>query len=343
MEEPKASGSPAGSDGPKPDYDPEALARELSEKLELKLKPPKPPLWLQALPYFMAGLFFISGLFSLVAPLPLLLMGLRKRDGRFWLAVLTNTAIVARASGLAVGAAFLILVLPVAVLMPTLIFKRRMKLEVGVFWTLLGVGALLGASLYALFQWGGVNPVKELEGYVTELVNQLQGIYQERPDVPDSASMPMNAAEAQELVHSILVEFPSALAVFSLVTIWINLVMVLRLNPGLLRERLGIVPNFFSLWKAPEFLVWPTIAAGASLLFLTGLSRDIALNFFRFFMAVYAIQGLSILSFLFDSWKLKGGLRLVAYLVMVFIGMPFLLAVGFFDLWFDFRAKLRQS
>jgi hypothetical protein len=47
------------------------------------------------------------------------------------------------------------------------------------------------------------------------------------------------------------------------------------------------------------------------------------------------------LSFFFDLWNIRGFFRAAGYLVSVFVMMPLLLSLGFFDLWFDFRAKFR--
>ena len=56
----------------------------------------------------------------------------------------------------------------------------------------------------------------------------------------------------------------------------------------------------------PEWLVWPTIATGFGLLVDLGPASDVAINVFKFLMAIYAIQGLSILSFFFDLWNVGG-------------------------------------
>jgi len=88
---------------------------------------------------------------------------------------------------------------------------------------------------------------------------------------------------------------------------------------------------------------WPTIAAGGFLILGKGWPADVALNLFKFLMAIYAIQGLSILGFFFDVWKVRGFLRSGAYVIVVLLMMPLLLGLGFFDLWFDFRSKVRQS
>ena len=76
---------------------------------------------------------------------------------------------------------------------------------------------------------------------------------------------------------------------------------------------------------------------------MPGSVSDVAVNLFRFLMAIYAIQGLSILSFFFDVWNVRGVFRGLAFLAGVLLMMPLLLSLGFFDLWFDFRSKFRQS
>ena len=44
-----------------------------------------------------------------------------------------------------------------------------------------------------------------------------------------------------------------------------------------------------------------------------------------------------------EAGKVRGAFRGVVYLLAVFFMMPLLLSLGFFDLWFDFRGKFRQS
>lgn len=61
---------------------------------------PRPvPLWVRIVPFFVSALFFLSGIFAIFAPVPLLFLNLR--SGRSWglLAVLSNCAIVFFAGG----------------------------------------------------------------------------------------------------------------------------------------------------------------------------------------------------------------------------------------------------
>jgi hypothetical protein len=159
----------------------------------------------------------------------------------------------------------------------------------------------------------------------------------------NSENSPVNPNDLEEWKQGVIVEFPSAIAVFSLFLVWANLVTLLRVNPNGVREKLGLDAGYLRRWKAPEWLVWPTILTGAFLLFDAGRISDVSLNVFRFLMAVYALQGLSILSFFFDAWNVRGIFRTAGYLAAVFLMMPLLLSLGFFDLWFDFRSKVRQS
>jgi uncharacterized protein YybS (DUF2232 family) len=193
--------------------------------------------------------------------------------------------------------------------------------------------ALLGVATYS--QVRHVNPAAELRTQVTTLVGTIE------KSLGDADSA--NPLQTDELRDDLLVEIPSAILVFALVLVWANLVVLLRLNPRGLRERLGLDLAVLRRWKAPEWLVWPTIVAGGLTLLDRGWPSDVALNAFKFLMAVYAIQGLSILAFFFDVWNVRGLFRSLLYVVAVMLMMPLLLSLGFFDLWFDFRGKLRQS
>ena len=149
--------------------------------------------------------------------------------------------------------------------------------------------------------------------------------------------------ELDQWKQDLLVEFPSAVGVFALVLVWVNTFILLRANPRGIREHLGLNASYMRLWKAPEWLIWPTILTGFFLLVEWGRASDVSLNIFKFLMAIYTIQGLSILSFFFDLWNVRGVFRIVGFVVGVFLMMPLVLSLGFFDLWFDFRAKFRQS
>lgn len=146
-----------------------------------------------------------------------------------------------------------------------------------------------------------------------------------------------------KLKEMVIREFPFVSAVVSLVMVWLNLILLIRLNFFHIQMNLGLDLSFISKWKAPEFLIWPTILAGGLMIFQLGAASLIGGTIFKFMMAVYGIQGLSILCYFFDSRNIQGFFRSIGYVLAVWPLLPALLGLGFFDLWFDFRSKLGQS
>jgi uncharacterized protein YybS (DUF2232 family) len=295
------------------------------------------------MPFFASALFFVSALLLLFAPLPLLFAYFR--SGRRWAVVagVTNSVLVWLIAGRMSVAVFFSLVVVLSLALGEFLTRFK-KPEKAVLLTL-GAMAASGAALVLLYaHLHHLNPWTGLQTEVSQVVKAVgQSMSNGLPNGMKDQSLTMTEPELEEWKENLMTEFPSAIAVFALVLVWTNLVALLRLNPGGVREKLGLDPSFFRKWKAPEFLVWPTIASGFFLVFDGGLASDIALNIFKFLMAIYAIQGLSILSFFFDVWKLKGIFRAVGFLVGVVLMMPLVLSLGFFDLWFDFRSKFRQS
>lgn len=294
--------------------------------------------WLKLIPFFVSALLFVSRLFAVLAPLPLVLLALRSPRSRgLWLGILTNSVLVYFLSGPSDLWLFFVWVATVAVALP--FFLRRTR-SVGraTTRTLISMLVAAGVILAVHSQIHHVNPFREFKAVVYEAMDQtLKGM------PPENRTAWLGEMEPAEWKQNVFVEIPWILGVFSLVTVGLNLALALRINPQKLRESLGIDPAYFRKWKAPELLLWPTIISGFCLLLDLGWGSDIALNVFKFLMAIYAIQGLSILSFFFDAWNVRGPFRTLAYLVAISLMLPLVLSLGFFDLWFDFRSKLRQS
>jgi hypothetical protein len=301
--------------------------------------PSKGPLrssgWSHLVSFFSSAVFFLSTFCAIFSPLPILFLFLRRGRKWAWLAAVTNSLVVGWAAGLVSFSFYFVFVLVLALTLPELL-NRKWRLEKITALTLLAM-ALSGFAWvagYAYFQH--VNPIQEAYTQIHSFVDYLgQSI--------SANSALLSPAELEERKQSLITEFPSALAIFSLIMVWTNLVLLLKVNPNGIREKLGLDIGFFKKWKAPEFLVWPTILTGFFLVVQVPTVSDVALNFFNFIMTIYAIQGLSIMSFGLDRMGIRGIFRLMSYLVALGLMMPLVLGLGFFDLWFDFRNKFRQS
>lgn len=89
-------------------------------------------------------------------------------------------------------------------------------------------------------------------------------------------------------------------------------------------------------------VVWPTIAAGFCLVIEVPWISSFAFDAFQILVGNLCPSGLAILSFLFDAWDIRGFLRPAGYVIAVVVLQPLVISLGFFDLWFGFREKLRR-
>jgi hypothetical protein len=302
-------------------------------------------LWSWLTPFFISAFLFLSAFFAVLAPLPLLALRFRRGRAWAWSAVLTNSALVAVLGGRLSLALYSTFVAVLTVVMAEMIHLRQSILRVAT--TTLSFMALMAILVVGFFAHRhNLGLLDELNREVTWISNNVANSFIQNGVAP-SAELP----EFEEWKDGLAADLPSGIAIFALILVWANLSALLRLNPGGVRERMGLDASFLRTWKAPEALVWPTLLCGAIVLFSSpgsgpwgaGWLPAVAINGFRILMAVYAIQGLSILSFCFDAWNVRGPVRAIGFVLSVFLMMPLLLGLGFFDLWFDFRSRIRQS
>jgi hypothetical protein len=309
------------------------------QPLQANLEEPSPtrriPGWTRLLPFFLSAVFFVTGFLAVFSPLPILFVHLRQGRKWAWLAALTNGILVGFAGGGFHLAFYFIFAGILGLCLPEFLDKKFSIEKSAVFsMAAMGLGLVLFFSVYSVVFH--VNPIHEVKQWFDVFVDFLNTRFPKF----------LGITQPEDLVivkRSLMIELPSAIAIFCLTLVWANLVLVLKANPNRLREKLGLEGVFLKKWKTPEFLVWPTIASGFFLVVNVPVVSDIALNIFKFLMAIYAIQGLSILGFLFDIWGIKGIFRMIGYSISIFLMLPLILSLGFFDLWFDFRSKFRQS
>ncbi len=292
--------------------------------------------WPRISPFFMSAFFYLSAFLAVLSPLPILLLGMRKGRGWAWFAAFTNTLIVGFLGGKFAVLCFSIFIIALSLsLIESLFRKKSIEASAIISWSVVAVLAVGMGFAYA--HLNHLSPIDELRSQISEVVDYLaQSSSVSNPNL-------MTPSDADEWKRNLLIEFPSAIGIFVLILIWSNLTLLLKANPGGLREKLGLDSSFSKKWKAPEYLVWPTIFSGVFLVADFGFATDIAINVFKVLMAVYAIQGLSILSYFFDLWNVRGVFRWIGFTLSLFLMMPLVLSLGFFDLWFDIRSKFRQS
>jgi|GEM_PF-2447546 len=280
-------------------------------------------------PFFLSFLLFQTPLFMVVSPVPLFILTLRNRTWVSFAALASNLAILTTLSdpkALWVAAFFW---LGVGILFPLLIRKTgRVQLSAGLSYLFL-IQVLILALVYLGMQ-AGLGPIEYVRHEVSQIMDEL--ILN-----PQGAMKDLIASEGRDgLYRKIMTELPSGILISILISLWVNLLFASQLLRGFLSK------TFWSRFKNPEWLVWPTLAATALYAFCDQAPYLIGLNGFKLFMVLYGLQGLSILSFFLNRAGIQGFLRTALYGVALFLGSPLLVSAGFFDLWFDFRKKFGQ-
>lgn len=150
--------------------------------------------------------------------------------------------------------------------------------------------------------------------------------------------------QAPQIIETMLRIMP-ALAFMGFVTvILINLFFLYRRFPGH-RSSFASTGDVRE-WKSPEPLVWGLILSGFLLFLPVGaLLETLALNFFLVVVAFYFFQGLAIVAYYFHHKNVPYLLRSLAYALIVFeqLFTLFVMGLGLFDLWGDFRRLKKKD
>jgi len=298
--------------------------------------------WNRVAPFFVSAALFLSGFFAVFSPLPFLILGVTARRGWVWVALATNGALVYYASGSTVFQFYLLAVAAIGGVTPEFIFRRLSPEQIIartwiVQWCFVGI-LICG---YALLH--GVTPLAELRQIFSSFFDLLLASLSPEAREQLVANFGGGDVGIEEWRHRTLVELPGALGILCLLMSWFNLRMLINLNPGRFLQRVGLDRRILNRWKNADWLIWPTLGSWAIVLFTDGLVSDLALNAFKILMAAYGLQGLGVLGSLFEAWRIRGLFRMILYSVVLLVLLPLLLSIGFFDQWFDFRAKFRQS
>jgi hypothetical protein len=208
------------------------------------------------------------------------------------------------------------------------------------------VGVLaVGVACWVLWRSGGsLSSVSSgIEAYFQVLLQQmLKAPTQGAPELQDQMAVLQSYGPA--ITYYAVRLIPGMILAMAILVAWLNIVVSRRLFwKDLFFEKLGFLKN----WRLPFGFVWALI--GTALLLIADIYllkinylKLFAFNAFIIFGLIYFFQGLAILAFYNQRWALPPLVRLVFYLLFFIFFQPLcfiLLAVGFFDSWFDFRKE----
>ena len=215
------------------------------------------------------------------------------------------------------------------------VFEMNLSVEKTVGIT---TGAVLaaGAVMLALYSLlSTASPWAVVSDYLEKSVEMAIAIYREIDASEEKIEILARSLEG--ILYLMLRIIPAIVIVITLFVVWSNLLLA----RSLLRSKELFCPDFGKLnqWKAPEHLIWVAIASGGLLLFAHPGIKMLGINGLIVIMMIYFFQGIAIVSFYFEKKQFPKVLRAILYglIAMQQLLLLVVIAVGFFDVWIDFR------
>ena len=249
-----------------------------------------------------------------------------------------------------------------AVIGSLILYMLNLSESIAYLLALIGMGALMGygfrrqwstekiVGLSSLFVIGMAGlfvllAFTETKGEIVRLIEQdLRGaisaaLKQVGSSSPETRELESKLLDTVPLIVRIM---PGVLMACTLGICWLNLLVSLRYcraaaNEFCDREKL-------ILWKAPERIVWFVIASGLILLLPVGDLKLAAINLLIVTGTIYFLQGVAIVAFYLERWKLPVYVKGFVYAVVFLQQLASMatVALGLFDVWFDFRKPRKK-
>jgi hypothetical protein len=265
---------------------------------------------------------------AVLVPLPGLVVATRAPSNECSSWFIGTALAVAVALGIDAAPGF---VLPLGI--PTLL------LAVGIrrFWSfehsaLAGVAAwCVGVACLLLLAYGTVDAVvAAAHQHVARSVDVALATYGSL-GVPES-TLALMQAERDGLVTGVFEVLPGVVVLTGGVVVLANL-LLLQAWTGLGRH------VNLRLWRTPDALIWGLIVAGFAMFVPAAAIALPARNLFIVILACYFCQGLAIVSYYLERFRLPRGIRFAGYALIAVqhVVTAMVLALGVFDLWGNFR------
>jgi len=211
--------------------------------------------------------------------------------------------------------------------------------------SLLALSLAFWLLFYAWGQWGDF--VRGIESFFIKVIQEVTQVPPANEEM--QAQWSLLRDHAARIAYYAVRLLPAMILNLMIFLLWLNIVAARRLFGG--AERVFPSLGLLRVWRLPFLGVWLVIAFAFLCLFDVYVLKTewlmlLTLNAFMVFTLVYFFQGLAIVTFYLNRWKLSPMIRLALYSVLILFFQPLsflLVAFGFFDSWFDFRKLTLKS
>lgn len=187
----------------------------------------------------------------------------------------------------------------------------------------------------------GTHPWQVVKNFIAATVKESVKFYSQMPLKAEDIRLIKD--NETNIITGFIQIFPSMVVILSVLIVWINFL----LGKDYLQKAGIVYPQYAALsrWKAPDGIVWVFILS-AALFFIP--QRDIhfiSINLFFIICFIYLLQGLAIISFLFQRKSVPAFFRYFFYFLIAvqqLLMIP-IIAIGLFDIWIDFRKLIQKN
>ena len=183
----------------------------------------------------------------------------------------------------------------------------------------------------------GVTPREILAQKTLEITEMLTGVF---ASGDMSSRLQVLGAPLDKLKHLIQYLLPALVITNTGLVAWLNLVLA---RQALLALGWGKPEPPLYHWSAPDWLIFPVLAAGFLLLVPVHMVRLVSLNVLVILSLLYFCQGVAVIAIWFQRYRVPRPIRCIGY-PMLFLHPLFILVIiiGLVDVWLDFR-QLHQA
>lgn len=221
------------------------------------------------------------------------------------------------------------------------VLKRQATVEKTLMIPVAVLLACCGSLLLLYGYQTAQRPLGLIEKYI--LVSILESIkLYEHMDI-SSEQLALIREQAGPIAALLARIFPAMCVVGAGLFVWLNL-----MSARYLFSRHGLhYPDFGDLtrWKPPDRLVWLLIGAGGALLLEPAVFKYSGLNLLILCLFVYLCAGLAVVGYFFKVKKVPLFIKILFYVLIIIQQylLVFVTALGLFDLWADFRKRIKPA
>lgn len=283
---------------------------------------------------------YVSKLFAFFSAAPILYFTLSQGSVAGGLLWALSTAAVAWINPL--DAFYLMICTGFACWIAGILIRKGRRLDEVMMVSVVSTALLVGGG-YLLLKNSGVMERSTLVHQIRgDLRDNLNLFYHEVKKVDEAETSLFTPNEERETKRQFFENWamalvPGGLVASTALALWIFLIFLRKSA-----DNLGFGETYANLsrWRSPDVLVWMVVIVLSALVFRLEASKTFCANLLIVLGTVYLFQGLAVLVHSLQRTVVPPTVRLLCYVAAIiffqYVAL-ILIAVGFFDVWFDFR------